>query len=153
MAWIDGTEEQTFVVRADREAVAEFFCEPANFKACLGQLESAEEVEPGVWHWVLEEKAEKGIKFQGDYVVEYTRDGDTVEWHTREGNMKSEGVTRCKALGDGRTEVYYRETIATDLPIPRLMAKIFKPIVAREIRGGVGDFLDRSKAHLESQAD
>lgn len=150
MAWIEGTEEQTFNVDAPYEDVVEFFGDPAKFQQCLTEVESAEEVEPMVWHWVLEEKAEKGITYQADYTVAYERKGDDVEWHTREGNMRSEGFTRCKDLGGGRTQVHYKETIATDLPIPKLMAKVFSPIVSREIRKGVGSFLDSAREHLES---
>jgi uncharacterized membrane protein len=149
MAWIEGTHEETFVVDAPHEEVAEFFCDPAKFQEALGQVESAEETEEGVWHWVLEEKAEKGIKYQADYTVKYERDGDTLTWHTLEGNMKSEGKTVVTDLGGGQTEVEYKETIATDLPIPKLMAKVFKPIVAREIAGGVGDFLEKSRELLQ----
>ncbi len=150
MAWIEGTEEQTFVVNAPYEQVIEFFSDPAIFSDCLTEVETAEEIEPYVWRWVLEEKSEKGITYQADYTVEYERKDDHVEWHTREGNMRSEGICRCKELGEARTEVFYRETIATDLPIPRLLAKVFSPIVAREIRQGVGGFLDAARAKLQS---
>ena len=150
MAWIEGTEEQTFVVEAPFEEVVDFFGDPAIFKTCLDQVETAEEVEPMVWHWVLEEKSEKGITYQADYTVRYERQDDSVEWETIEGNMRSEGVTECTDLGNGRTEVHYRETIATDLPIPKLMAKVFSPIVSREIRSGVGGYLVCARQHLES---
>lgn len=143
MAWIEGTEEQTFEVNAGYDDVVNFFSDPATFKQCLSQTEKAEEVEPMVWRWVLQEKSEKGITYKADYVVEYeTVDDGHFRWSTREGNMRSEGFTKFEKLGEGRTKVHYKETIATDLPIPRLMAKVFSPIVAREIRKGVGEFLD-----------
>jgi carbon monoxide dehydrogenase subunit G len=151
MAWIEGTEEQTFVVNASYQDVVDFFNDPATFRECLSQIESAEEVEEGVWHWVLEEKAEKGIKYQADYTVKYeTTDDGQGKWHTLEGNMRSEGVVECSEVDEGRTEVHYKETIATDLPIPKLMAKVFRPIVAREIRKGVGSFLDCARARFGS---
>lgn len=149
MAWIEGTHEETFTVNADYDDVVAFFCDPAEFKRAFNQMESMEEVEDGVWEWVLEEKNEKGIKFQGRYVVDYVREGDTLTWSTREGNMRSEGKTEITDLGGGQTEVHYVETLATDLPIPRLAAKIFKPIVAREIRQGVGEFLEICRDLLE----
>jgi carbon monoxide dehydrogenase subunit G len=149
MAWIEGTEEQTFVVDAPYQDVVDFFGDPATFKECLDQVESAEETEGGVWHWVLQEKAEKGIRFKADYTVKYEMTGEgRVQWHTLEGNMRSEGVTECSEVGEDRTEVRYKETIATDLPIPKLMAKVFRPIVAREIRKGVGSFLDCARARF-----
>src|SRR5690554_78308 len=153
MAWIEGTEEQTFIVKKDYDAVAGYFGNPAEFKRSLSELESAEQIEPMVWRWVLREKSEKGITFQTDYTVAYTAGDGILEWHTLEGNMRSEGVARYTRITGDRTEVHYRETIATDLPIPRLLAKVFSPIVAREIRKGVGAYLDASRAWLENPSE
>jgi carbon monoxide dehydrogenase subunit G len=151
MAWVKGKEDRSFIVDAPYDDVVEFFCEPANFRAAFSQMEQSEEIEEGVWHWTLQEKSEKGVRFQGIYTVEYQRDGDSIEWATREGNMKSSGSTRFDDL-DGTTRVHYEETLEVDLPIPRLMAKVFKPIVSREVSGGIGDFLDEAKSILEERA-
>ena len=149
MAWISGTEERTYMIDAPSEDVIDFFCNPERFKEAFGQLESAEEVEPNVWTWTLVEKAEKGIRFQGVYTVEYTREGDVGTWDSRAGtNSSSKGRVSCRALG-ALTEVTYSETLGFDLPIPKLAAKLFRPIVAREIRHGVGEFLDSAKEILE----
>ncbi len=150
MAWVEGVVERTFVVNAPLEKVSSFFCDPAEFQAAFGSMEKSEEIEEGVWHWTLEKKSEKGITFQGIYKVKYTRDGDSVRWETLEGNVRSNGSTQCRSLGGDRTEVVYNETMQTDLPIPRLAAKVFKPIVCREVRAGIGDFLDRAKSLIES---
>lgn len=152
MAWIEGTEEQTFIVKTDYDAVEGYFSNPAEFKRCLSELESAEQIEPMVWRWGLKEKSEKGITFKPDYTVAYRAGDGFLEWHTLEGNMRSEGVARYTKITGDRTEVYYRETIATDLPIPRLLAKVFSPIVSREIRKGVGAYLDGSRAWLEGRS-
>lgn len=153
MAWIEGTEEQTFTVEASYQDTLEYFGKPENFKQCLNQLESAEELDDGVWHWVLEEKSEKGITYKADYKVRYVfnEDEGEVTWepHGEDNNMKSSGFARIKEASDG-TQVHYKETIASDLPIPKLMAKVFKPIVAREIAKGVGEYLECSKNYLNS---
>ena len=150
MAWIEGTETRTFTVNAPVDEVADFFCEPEQFQHAFGQMESSEELEPGIWHWTLVEKAEKGIRFQGAYTVKYERDGETCTWDTVPGgNSTSKGRVVCRAQGN-RTQVEYTETLSFDLPIPKLAAKIFRPIVAREIRHGVGEFLDRGKEIIES---
>ncbi len=152
MAWVEGELERSFVVEAPHEDVVEFFCEPAQFKDAFSQMETAEEVEPGTWSWTLREKSEKGITFQGKYTVKYERDGDTVAWETLEGNTNSKGTTSFTDLGRGQTEVHYAEVLRVDLPIPKLMAKVFKPIVSREVSGGIGEFLDRAKEILEERA-
>ena len=152
MAWVGGSEDRTFVVEAPYEEVVDYFCDPARFKVAFSQLEKGEEVEENTWRWVLREKAEKGITFKPDYTVRYQREGDTARWETVRGNMRSKGSVSFRKLGDERTEVHYTEEIESDLPIPRLAARVFKPIVAREVRGGIGDFLDRSTAHLEGRS-
>lgn len=150
MAWIEGTHEETFVVDAAYADVVAFFCDPARFREAFTDLETSEEVAPGVWRWVLAEKSEKGIRFQPDYTVEYQREGDAMRWSTRAGcNMTSTGSTTIRDLGGGQTEVAYRETIATDLPIPKLAATVFRPIVSREIAKGVGSFLAHARRLLE----
>jgi uncharacterized membrane protein len=150
MAWVDGEERRVFVVNAPYEQVVAFFCDPAQFKDAFSEMERAEEIETNVWQWTLREKAEKGIRFTGTYRVKYTREGDTLRWSTLEGNMRSSGTTTFRDLS-GKTEVTYHESLATDLPIPGLMAKVFKPIVGREIASGIGKFLDRGKALVEGK--
>jgi uncharacterized membrane protein len=150
MAWIEGSLERTYTIDAPHEEVVEFFTEPGEFKSCFGEMESGEEIEEGVWHWVLEEKSEKGVTFQGDWVVEYDWDGEEFTWSTREGNTRSRGSTTFRDLG-GSTEVSYEEHMEVDLPINRLVAKVFGRIVGREVSQGIGDFLDCAKETLESR--
>lgn len=148
MAWIPGTHEETLTIDADYETVRDFFCDPATFQAAFTQLKSAEEIEPDVWRWVLEEKVEKGIKFKADYTVRYERDDNVLTWETIDGNMRSSG--RAEVLErDGGAEVRYSETIETELPVPRLMVKVFKPIVQREVDKGVADYLHHARRICE----
>ncbi|TVR02093.1 MAG: hypothetical protein EA398_08665 [Deltaproteobacteria bacterium] len=149
MAWIEGTHEETRTIAAPEEKVLAWFADPAVFREAMAQVETAEEIRAGVYRWILQEKNEKGIRFRPDYTVAYQRDGNTVTWHPEGGNMKSSGRCAVRRIDDARSEIQYRETIAVDLPIPRLMAKVFSPIVAREIRGGVVEYLDLSQAALE----
>ena len=73
MAWISGELERTFTIDAPYEQVLEYFQDPAKFKAAFGEMEKTEQVDGGVWKWTLEEKNEKGISFQGVYMVAYSR--------------------------------------------------------------------------------
>lgn len=149
MAWIEGTHEETRVIRAPLDRVRNWFGNPSVFREAMAQVQTAEEIESGLYRWILTEKNEKGIRFRPDYTVRYTLTGDEVTWQPVDGNMKSSGRCTMRAVADDRTEIAYRESIAVDLPIPRLMAKVFSPIVAREIRGGVVEYLDLSQKALE----
>lgn len=154
MAWVKGTEKRTFVVSRPLSAVRQFFLNPSEFRAAFTQLESSEETAPNEWRWVLISKTELGVTFQGDYTVHYRPDGakGESEWSTLKGNMRSSGRVQCFRVSDDETEVHYLETLEVDLPIPGLAARMFQPIVSREIRSGVGEFLEKAKQILESQS-
>ena len=124
----------------------DIFCDPARFKAAFTEMERAQELEPGTWRWVLEEKSEKGIKFKADYTVRYTREDNVLTWDTIDGNMKSRGRVEVRQTASNKAEVDYSETISTSLPIPKLMTKVFQPIVQREVTKGVSDFLRHARA-------
>ncbi len=150
MAWIPGTHEETFEVDAEYEAVRDFFCDPAEFHAAFTELERAEEIEDGVWRWVLNERTEKGLKFQPDYTVSYTRRDNVLTWETVDGNLRTQG--RCEVRDTSpRPTVDYSETIETELPIPKITVRVFQPIVAREVKKGIVDYLQVSRKILEGR--
>lgn len=151
MAWIEGSMSRTFTVRAPYDAVVEYFCNPEQFQRAFAQLERAEQIDETTWRWVLQEKNEKGIRFQADYQVRYAREEAGCSWKEIAGNMRTTGKVTCRDLGSGRTEVAYSETLAPDLPIPGLAAKLFGSIVGREVSGGIADFLERSTRILETE--
>jgi uncharacterized membrane protein len=147
MAKIPATEERTFNVRAPLPDVYRFFSDPGLLREETGDVARFERL-PGDQanraHWVLVEKVEKGIRYTADYTVEYQGNGaDRVTWRTVEGNLDTEGEVLLRPLADGLTEIRFREVLAPDLPITNLMAKLFKPIVAREVRKDIGRFLER----------
>ena len=151
MAWIEGREERTFIVNAPYDEVVAYFSDPNRFMDANTDVEQIEPLGDGVFKFSLKEKAEKGVRFKGVYDVKYTRQGDEVSWETVSGNTRTQGSTTFRDLGQGKVEVTYKETLSPDLPIPALMAKVFQPIVSREVARGIGTFLDKSKALLEGQ--
>ena len=151
MAWIDGTEEQTLTINVPAQRVLEYFSTPTQFGEAYVDAESIEHVEGNVYKFNLVEKTEKGIKFQGQYTVEYTVGDGRVDWtHTGEGNMRTTGSVVIHSQDADATELTYSETLSPNLPIPDLMARVFKPIVSRQISAGIATFLERSKAQLEA---
>lgn len=151
MGWVEGTERRTYDIRAPIEKVYAFLSTPDLLKAAFLELERYEILDPATARWHLKEKNEKGVKFRPDYTVRYGGNGrDRVEWSSLTGgNMRAKGTAVLRAKGADVTEVQYEETIASDLPVPSFLARVFQPIVAREIRKGVQGFLDRIKARLE----
>lgn len=151
MAWIEASHQKSIEVDAPKDEVAEFFASPDKIRHCMVELERAEKIDEQTWRWIREEIGARNITFQGDYTVRYERDGDIVRWeNVGEGNMRTRGTVTVRELGPGRTEFTYDETIASDLPIPGLAAKVFRPIVAREVRKGIDEFLAQVEAYLNA---
>lgn len=171
MAKIAATEERTLIVSASVDEVYGFFTNPALLREETPEVERFELLGPGTARWVLAEKAEKGIRFQADYTVEYSGDGgDRVTWRTvgaigqgeqggqggqgpGSGNLDVTGEVRLRRLDDRRTEIRYRETLTPDLPITPILAALFRPIVAREVRADIGRFLDRVARRFSGERD
>ncbi len=152
MTWIEATHQRNFEVNAPLEEVAQVLSDPSQIRRCMPDLETGEKVDDQTWRWILEEVGAKGITFQGDYTVRYHRDDeDVVTWKSEgEGTMRTEGRAEFSALSDDRTQVEYEETLASDLPIPKLARRVFKPIVARQVKAGVDDYLDEVIAYLNA---
>jgi len=149
MPKIPATETTTFRVKTPIDEVYSFLLTPSKLQNVMNQLEKCELIGDNQARWVLEEKNEKGIKFQPDYTVEYSGNGtDHAKWKTVKGNMDINGEAKLRKISDDVTEVEYKETMAPDLPINKLMAKVFKPIVARNVKQGITEYINRIKQEL-----
>ncbi len=144
MTKIAATEERTLTVRAPLQDVYQFFSDPGLLKEVTADVERFERLEGNKARWILIEKVEKGVRYLADYTVQYNPEGgNRVTWRTIEGNLETDGEVVLRSIDGSSTEIRYRETVAPDLPISNLTAKLFKPIVAREVRKDIGKFLDR----------
>src|SRR4051794_6801899 len=144
MVRIAATEERVFTVQASPETVYAFFSLPESLGEVMGSVERCERLPGNNVRWVLEEKVDKGIRFQADYIVSYAGDGaEHVSWRSAGGNMRNDGDVWIKPNPSGGTEIRYRESVEPDLPITPLMACLIRPMVARELRGEINEFLKR----------
>lgn len=152
MAWIEATHKRTIEVKAPLDEAADFMADPSRLKKCMISMEEFEVVDEKTYRWLLKEVGAKNITFRGDYTVHYERDGDVVTWESLEGkgNMRTSGKATYKALGENHTEIVYEETLASDLPIPKLAAKVFRPIVAREVAKGIDELIDAIEETLNA---
>ena len=151
MAKIAATEEQVLTVEACPEVAYAFFSRPEELSRAMDSVERCESLPGGNVRWVLGEKVDQGIRFRPDYIVAYDGDGaGHIRWRTVEGNMGNDGDVWITPLPDGRSEIHYRESVEPDLPITPLMARLIKPLVARELRREIVHFLDRVRDHLSN---
>lgn len=125
---------------------------PEEIKESIDNLEHAEPIDAQTIRFVHREVSEKGVRFRGDRTVRYECDGvDHLRWHTvSNGNMSTQGEARFYDAGDNATRVEFHETVECDMEVNRLLARVFKPIVERHIRHGVGEYLERVKTRLEA---
>lgn len=150
MAWFEGEHRTTETIQAPADKVLAWFGNPEIFKAAIGDLQTLDKVDDNTWRFVLTERSEKGIRFQPDYTVTYTTDGDTVRWKTREGcNMLTTGEARVTAAGDG-ARVEYFESIRTEIPVPKLLASFARGLVSKEVSKGISSYVRASKRKLEA---
>lgn len=149
MVRIASTGEWTVRVQAPIQHVYEFFSEPTQVRELLDGVDALVVLGDGRVRWVLKEKTEKGIRFQGDYTVMYQGNSvDHVHWHGVAGNMGNEGDVWLTTTADGATEIRYREMVEPDLPVSSIMARLMRPLVERELRAELGTFLTRVKARF-----
>jgi len=146
-----GTDSRTVTIRAPKHVVIEMMSSPAEIKLSIDNLEHVEHVDDNTVRFIHNEVAEKGVKFRGDRTMRYEKDGDRLRWHTvSNGNMNCHGHARFTDAGDNETRVEFHETVECDMKVNRLLAKVFKPIVERHIRHGVGEYLDRVRDRAEA---
>jgi uncharacterized membrane protein len=154
MVKIFATEERTMQVRTPISQVYTFFSDPALIRELSADVESFERIDESHARWVLTEKVEKGVRFHADYTVEYRNEAEQrVVWNTIAGNMDVSGEVTLRAIESQSTELFYRETVGPDLPITKLTALLFKPIVAHALRQDIRHFLDRVCARFGAVTD
>ncbi len=149
MTWIEGSHQRNFEVSVPLDEVADFMSDPERLRHCLVDLERYEKVDDQTYRWVLGEVGAKNITFQADYTVRYERKGQEVVWKSEgEGTTRTEGRALLSEAGPEKTKVDYEETLANDLPVPKLARRVFRPIVKREVKKAVDQFLDNVIAYL-----
>lgn len=144
MAKIATTEERTRIISGSLEDLYRFFCDPALIREETADVARFEPLGEGRGHFVLVERGGMGGRFQADYTIEYTGNrSDCVTWRTLGGNLDTTGEILLRRIDDRSIEVRYRETLALDLPIWSFVARLLKPLVARELRSDIDRFLGR----------
>jgi carbon monoxide dehydrogenase subunit G len=147
-------DRRVITIEAPAEAVATALSSPERIRQFLADdLDRGEVVDPRTLHIVRKPVEEKGVKFRGDYQVQYTRADLVVTWKTiTTGNMRSTGEARITALGDRRSRLEYDEALECDMEVNRILGAVLRPIVERKIKNGITTYLDKVKAALEKPA-
>ncbi len=136
--------DETFHSDVPLARLRDHFADVEAVIAHYGHLEHADRRDDRTVHFVLPPQNHGVTTFNGRYTCQWTVvDDHTVRWRTVEdgsGNMWSEGEATFREEG-GRTAMHYRHTLAIDLSVNRMLAKMIRGVVAevtrRELRAYV----------------
>ncbi len=150
MARFAGEYEESFTVDVEPEVAKKHFGNPEQIAHNHGDLERWEDQGDGKIHYVLKPKSEKGVTFNGVYTAQYGfASDDLFEWKTiGSGNVWSSGSIRFAAAGAGKARLVYKARMECEMQVNRILAKMIKGIVSREISKGSKAFLDRMRNAL-----
>jgi uncharacterized membrane protein len=149
MARVEASYSEVFVVQQPVSEVFQCLLELETLARLTPSVETFEVLGERIARYVLEARSDGGDTFQPDYTLVYADNGaDAVSWHAVSGNMGIQGTIQLTPHSLGATECRYFETIAPELPITKLTAAIFKPLVARELRKDIGRFVANLKRHF-----
>jgi hypothetical protein len=146
MARFSGSHRETFTMDAPPQVVLAHFGDLDMIVRHYGPIERTERLDADTLTFILQEKGMRGVRYQARYTVRYERGEGCVRWHTiASENLWSRGEVRVRARGEG-SEIDYEQAIETEIPVPRLLAKVAEGIVRHEIVSGVQAYLGRMRA-------
>jgi uncharacterized membrane protein len=136
--------KRTLRVRAPLPEVFTFFADPDRMKEEAQNLDQYERIDATRSRWLFKSRTQqKGLYFAPEYTIETRTNGvDHITWQSIAGNTGSAADIRLRRVGDV-TEIEYYQMSEPDLPVPKLVAKLFD-ILARKLgERDLQDWVDR----------
>jgi carbon monoxide dehydrogenase subunit G len=151
MARYEGQYSETFTVDVPIDQAEAHFSNLETIAKNYGGVKAWKKVKNDTLKLTLEPRTEIGVTFNGEHSCRWTFVADHVlEWKSvGKGNMWSQGTATFKAAGKKKTQIEYTEHIECEMEVNFLLARLIGPIVARQIRDGVRDYLQRMRASLK----
>lgn len=137
---------RTARVRAPVADVYRFFAEPDLMAQEAVNLDRYEKLDDTRSRWLFRSRTQaKGLDFAPEYTVTISGNGeDRVSWRSIPGlgNTESEGSVELRETG-GATEIRYRQVSTPDLPVPKLVARMFEIIARKLALKDMEEYFDR----------
>jgi hypothetical protein len=140
--------DETFHSQASVERLRDHFADLDAIIANYGHLERAERLGDRTVRFTLPPKNHGVTQFDGCYTCEWTHvDASTIRWKTigTDNNMWSDGEATFTTQG-GRTAMRYRHTIAIELSVNRMLAKMVGGVVSEVTRRELRAYVKRMLA-------
>jgi len=144
-----GKYARTFPTRATPEQVKDLLSDPATWRMHQDEIESSTVVDDRTLDIVLKEHTHGPAKFQGRYRCRWTRTDNGARWDSEPGaNFAVNGAVTVRAAGSG-SEVTWTESVEADVPVPRLMVRVVRPIAETLMGKGLDRFCKQMQAQLD----
>lgn len=144
-----GQLTRTFTTRASVEQVQAFLSDPQTWVKHQEEFEHAQPVGDDALQITLKEHTHGPAKFQGKYQCRWSRTTDGARWDSEaNANFAVNGQVRVRSAASG-TEVTWTESVDADVPVPRLMVRVVRPVAERLMARG----LDRFSQKMQSELD
>ncbi|NUM55479.1 MAG: SRPBCC family protein [Candidatus Hydrogenedentes bacterium] len=154
MARYGGEYSETFTVDVPIAEAKAHFSNLDNIAQCYGDVKSAKKLaKPGTLKLTLNPKTELGVTFNGEHTCHWEFDNEsTLKWVSNgKGNMVSKGKAIFTPSGKKKTKIEYTERMELDMEVAFLLRALIGPIVSKQIRDGVRDYLERMRELLSEK--
>lgn len=142
---------RSFPTRATPEQVQVLLSTPDTWRQHQGEIEQVTVVDAQTFDVVLKEHKHGPATFQGRYRCRWTRTADGARWDSEPGaNFEVHGRVSATARGAG-SQVTWTEQVEADVPVPRLMVRVVRPIAEALMAKGIDRFSKQMQALLDAQ--
>lgn len=140
---------KTFDVNADVDRVFDLLANVPESASHYPNVDKLNDKGDGVYEWVMEEIGVANFSHQVIYSSKYVSDkaAGTIEWTPVGGNSDISGNWKLSDNGSGTTCVF---TVNADLdiPVPRLLKGMAKPMVEQQFNGQIDEYIGNLKTTL-----
>jgi carbon monoxide dehydrogenase subunit G len=155
MSKIPAEIERSVTVRAPLPRVYAFLWDVVGASTdCTPGLASCRAVGPDTYEFVYKGRTIGPVTLAARYTVRYEGNGtDRISFESigaADDNADARGVFSLAASGPDATRIAFRQELAPDVPIPRLLHGMARGFVEKEVSHGVEGFLDGAKRALEA---
>jgi carbon monoxide dehydrogenase subunit G len=152
MARFTGTLEQTFTTPADLDTCKAHFLDLDAVRRCYPGLDHAETLDDATLKLTLQERQQMGERFVGTYTCRWAPTDTGVQWRTLGdgNNMWVDADLTFTPTGTG-TSIHWHQTLALELNVNRIVARMLQPVVSRLIARGMRDYADQHLAELAAR--
>ena len=152
MPRIQSTYTRSFRTRATPDQVKDLLSNPDTWCRHQGEILQATVVDAHTIDVVLQKHTHGPATFQGRYRCRWSRTEDGTRWDSDPGsNFDLHGKVSVRA-SQGGSEVTWTEQVDADVPMPRLMVRVVRPIAKTLMAKGMDRFCKLMQQHLDALA-